>query len=91
MNYAGIGSTIGHEMSLSFDENNRFIDKHGNSKDWWDPETTKIYQEKAECIRQQYSNYALKKYNVTVSYRKNKIYVPIELKNLTCRCTVIQL
>ncbi|XP_046983748.1 neprilysin-2-like [Schistocerca americana] len=57
MNYGGIGSTIGHEITHGFDDEGRQFDKDGNLVDWWDPVTRDKYLKKAECIIWQYGNF----------------------------------
>ncbi|XP_033212289.1 neprilysin-2-like [Belonocnema kinseyi] len=43
MNYAVIGSTIGHEVSHGFDTLGSQYDKNGNLKNWWTPEKNKNF------------------------------------------------
>ncbi|XP_031621713.1 neprilysin-2-like [Contarinia nasturtii] len=57
MNYAGIGSIIGHEITHGFDDQGRQFDLDGNLRVWWDEETNKKFLEKAQCIIEQYGNY----------------------------------
>ena len=37
LNYGGIGSVIGHEMTHGFDDQGRKFDGDGNLRDWWTP------------------------------------------------------
>lgn len=57
MNYAAIGSIIGHEITHGFDDRGRQFDSEGNLVGWWDDETKSAYLEKARCIIEQYGNY----------------------------------
>ncbi|RWS23002.1 hypothetical protein B4U80_09308 [Leptotrombidium deliense] len=56
MNFAGIGTVIGHEMVHGFDYDGSMYDDKGDYKNWWQNETRKLYDEKTECFRRQYSD-----------------------------------
>jgi putative endopeptidase len=56
-NYGGVGGTIGHEMSHSFDDEGRQYDAKGNLIDWWTPADAKNYTERAKVVEDQYSAY----------------------------------
>lgn len=68
MNYASIGSIIGHEITHGFDDQGRQYDFDGNLANWWDPQTEKQFIEKVQCIINQYSNYTDPKTNLTVIF-----------------------
>lgn len=57
MNYAAIGSIIGHEITHGFDDEGSQFDSQGNLVDWWQEETKEAYLEKARCIIEQYGNF----------------------------------
>lgn len=57
VNYARIGSLIGHEITHGMDDQGRQYDHDGNLIDWWDPHTKEEFLKKAACIVHQYSNY----------------------------------
>lgn len=57
VNYGGIGSVIGHELTHGFDDEGRKFDADGNLRDWWTPEDGKKFEERADMIRKQYSEY----------------------------------
>jgi len=57
LNYGAIGWVIGHEITHGFDDQGRQFDQEGNLVNWWHPETTSRYLNKAECIIKQYSDY----------------------------------
>lgn len=65
-----MGLAIGHELTHGFDNKGSQIDKNGNVKNWWQPETRDRYTEKAKCIERQYSNYTVAQINKTVCYHK---------------------
>ena len=70
MNYAGIGSLMGHELTHGLDDQGSRFDQDGNLVDWWDPKTKKEYLKRAQCIIDQYNGYLVKEVNLTVSARK---------------------
>ncbi|CAF0971893.1 unnamed protein product [Brachionus calyciflorus] len=62
LNYGGIGSVIGHEITHGFDDQGRRYDKNGvfipdGEPGLWTDATINNYKEKAQCIVDQYSNY----------------------------------
>jgi len=57
VNYGGIGSVIGHELTHGFDDSGRRFDAKGNLKDWWTAKDGKEFEARAECIDKQYSGY----------------------------------
>lgn len=56
-NFASIGQVIGHEITHGFDDQGRQFDADGNLVDWWDEMTSEAYNEKAQCIVEQYANF----------------------------------
>jgi putative endopeptidase len=58
-NYGGIGGTIGHEMSHSFDDEGRQYDAKGNLVDWWTEADARNYTERAKVVEDQYSAYTV--------------------------------
>ena len=59
LNYGGIGTVIGHEMTHGFDDSGRQYDAEGNLKDWWAPEDAQKYKVQAERIIAQYDGYTV--------------------------------
>jgi putative endopeptidase len=59
LNYGGIGSVIGHEMTHGFDDSGRQYDAEGNLKDWWAPEDAQKYKVQADRIIAQYDGYTV--------------------------------
>jgi putative endopeptidase len=58
VNYGGIGTVIGHEITHGFDDRGRLFDKDGNMRDWWSEEDSRRYKERARKIETQYGNFA---------------------------------
>ncbi|HEX6622538.1 MAG TPA: M13 family metallopeptidase [Pyrinomonadaceae bacterium] len=57
INYGAIGAVIGHEITHGFDDQGANFDLQGNLKDWWTPDDKKKFQERAECIVNQFGAY----------------------------------
>ncbi len=55
VNYGGIGSVIGHEISHGFDDQGRRSDGKGNLSDWWEPIDNQRFLERAKALGAQYS------------------------------------
>jgi putative endopeptidase len=56
-NYGGIGTVIGHEMTHGFDDQGAKFDAVGNLRNWWTPEDLKSFEGRAQCIRNEYSEF----------------------------------
>lgn len=59
VNYGGIGSVIGHEMTHGFDDQGRQYDAEGNLKDWWTEADAKQFTDKANVVVKQYNSYTV--------------------------------
>jgi putative endopeptidase len=59
VNYGGIGTVIGHEMTHGFDDSGRQFDAEGNLKDWWTEEDAKQYKARADRVVAQYDAYTV--------------------------------
>ncbi len=58
-NYGNTGGTIGHELTHGFDDEGRQFDAQGNLKDWWTPEDAKKFEQRIQCVRDQYAQYVV--------------------------------
>ena len=58
-NYGNTGSTIGHELTHGFDDEGRQFDGQGNLKDWWTAADAKAFEERVQCVRDQYAQYTV--------------------------------
>ena len=56
-NYGGIGATIGHEISHSFDNNGALFDSSGRLRNWWTPADFKRFQQAGNALAKQYDAY----------------------------------
>jgi predicted metalloendopeptidase len=57
VNLGGIGVVIGHELTHGFDDQGRKFDAQGNLTDWWTASDAKAYEERSQCIADEYSNF----------------------------------
>ncbi len=59
INYGAIGAVIGHEITHGFDDGGSQYDAEGNLKMWWTPEDRKKFEERADCVVNQFGNYQI--------------------------------
>lgn len=57
INYGGIGAVIGHEVSHGFDDSGSKFGADGNLKSWWTPEDRAKFEERAQCVVDQFNSY----------------------------------
>jgi len=58
-NYGNTGSTIGHELTHGFDDEGRQFDAQGNLKDWWTKDDAKGFEDRINCLRDQFATYVV--------------------------------
>jgi putative endopeptidase len=58
-NYGDTGGTIGHELTHGFDDEGRQFDAHGNLRDWWTQQDAAEFNERVQCVRDQYAQYVV--------------------------------
>jgi putative endopeptidase len=56
-NYGGIGATIGHEISHSFDNNGALFDSTGNLRNWWTAADLAKFKLSGKALADQFSSY----------------------------------
>jgi putative endopeptidase len=61
VNYAGIGSVIGHEMTHGFDDGGAKFDGKGNMREWWTAQDKKRFKQKTKLLVEQYNAYVAAK------------------------------
>lgn len=61
LNYGGMGSVIGHEMTHGFDDQGAKYDPSGNLANWWSEADLKAFKEKAGCIVSQFNSFEVDK------------------------------
>lgn len=57
MNFAATGSTIGHEISHSFDDQGALFDSQGRLRNWWTPADFAHFEASGAALAAQYSAY----------------------------------
>ena len=69
LNYGGIGSIIGHEITHGFDNDGRHHDYQGNQRLWWHPNTVDRFIIRSQCMVRQYDDYSveIRGENISVS------------------------
>ncbi|HEY6846494.1 MAG TPA: M13 family metallopeptidase, partial [Terracidiphilus sp.] len=58
-NYGNTGATIGHELTHAFDDEGRQFDAQGNLRDWWTSDDAKGFEDRINCVRDQYAGYVI--------------------------------
>jgi putative endopeptidase len=61
LNYGAIGIVIGHELTHGFDDQGSQYDADGNLKMWWTPDDRKKFDEKANCVVDQFNGFEVEK------------------------------
>jgi len=59
VNYGGIGSVIGHEISHGFDDAGRQFDGDGNLRDWWTADDGSRFKQRAGQLVKQFAGYSV--------------------------------
>ncbi|KAK9527491.1 hypothetical protein VZT92_014049 [Zoarces viviparus] len=57
LSYGAIGVIVGHEFTHGFDNNGRRYDKNGNLVYWWTNSSITAFNEKTQCMVDQYNGY----------------------------------
>jgi endothelin-converting enzyme/putative endopeptidase len=58
-NYGNTGATIGHELTHGFDDEGRQYDARGNLHDWWTKKDAALFDERVQCVKDQYKEYVV--------------------------------
>lgn len=58
-NAGAIGMVMGHELTHGFDDRGRQFDAQGNLRSWWSEASGQAFEEKAECVVEQYEQYTV--------------------------------
>jgi len=59
VNYGGMGSVIGHEMSHGFDDQGAQFDPQGNLKNWWSEADLAAFKQRTGLVTSQYDGYTV--------------------------------
>ncbi|XP_005932227.1 phosphate-regulating neutral endopeptidase PHEX [Haplochromis burtoni] len=66
LSYGAIGVIVGHELTHGFDNNGRKYDKNGNLEQWWSNSSIEAFNEKTQCMINQYNGYHWKEAGLNV-------------------------
>jgi putative endopeptidase len=58
-NYGDTGATMGHELTHAFDDEGSQFDAQGNLRNWWTGGDRKEFEQRAQCVVDQYSGYTI--------------------------------
>ncbi|KAF7990966.1 hypothetical protein HCN44_000771 [Aphidius gifuensis] len=67
INYGALGSLAGHEITHGFDFSGKQYDAEGHLNDTWTATSTENFNNKSECIIEQYSNYTVKELGLNLN------------------------
>jgi putative endopeptidase len=59
MNYGAFGTGLAHDMTHMFDATGSRIDAMGRAQDWWTDADRNAFQQRAQCIVDQYEGYSI--------------------------------
>jgi putative endopeptidase len=59
VNYGGMGSVIGHEMSHGFDDQGAQFDPQGNLKNWWSEADLAAFKQRTGLVTSQFDEYTV--------------------------------
>ena len=59
VNYGGMGSVIGHEMSHGFDDQGAQFDPQGNLKNWWSDADLAAFKQRTGLVSSQFDSYTV--------------------------------
>ena len=57
MNFGGIGTVIGHELTHGFDDQGALFDANGNMANWWTKEDKKNFDSRTGRLAKQYDKF----------------------------------
>jgi len=60
INYGGIGSVIGHELTHAFDNTGKKYDMKGDLNNWWTDDDQMQYEDLTKCFINQYNKFQIK-------------------------------
>ena len=57
--WGNTGATVAHELIHGFDDSGRHFDAKGNLTDWWSPQDAAAFEERTQCLVDQYGQYVV--------------------------------
>ncbi|XP_058886757.1 phosphate-regulating neutral endopeptidase PHEX-like isoform X1 [Acipenser ruthenus] len=70
LSYGAIGVIVGHELTHGFDNNGRKYDKDGNLHQWWTNTSIANFNQKTQCMINQYNTYHWKEAGLNVKGKR---------------------
>ncbi|XP_076868801.1 phosphate-regulating neutral endopeptidase PHEX [Brachyhypopomus gauderio] len=70
LSYGAIGVIVGHELTHGFDNNGRKYDKDGNLEQWWSNASIANFNDKTQCMVNQYNGYHWKEAGLNVKGKR---------------------
>src|SRR3989440_5384554 len=61
LNYGGMGSVIGHEMTHGFDDQGAQYDPRGNLANWWSDADLANFKQRAQCVIDEFNGFEVEK------------------------------
>ncbi len=58
-NFGAMGMVMGHEITHGFDDEGRKYTGDGALQDWWEPAVVDAFEERADCVVDQYSGFTV--------------------------------
>ncbi|KAL7727472.1 hypothetical protein ACLKA6_017586 [Drosophila palustris] len=55
--YGTVGFSLAHEMAHGFDDLSRFFDSQGNQRDWFQWNSTQLFEQRKQCLVNQFSEF----------------------------------
>lgn len=59
MNYGALGAGLAHDMTHAYDATGAVLDAQGRAQTWWTEADRKAFDERTQCIIEQYDGYAI--------------------------------
>jgi len=57
LSFGAMGAVVGHELTHGFDDAGRRFDATGELREWWEPEVSERFDERATCVADLYDSY----------------------------------
>jgi len=71
LNYANIGSIIGHELNHAFDNTGKYYDSDGRMMEWWTEDDDEEFKYYSQCFIEQYNQYSFESLENGKTYKIN--------------------
>ncbi|XP_017140840.1 neprilysin-2 [Drosophila miranda] len=72
LKYGTIGYLVGHELTHGFDTVGSMYDGSGAQRNWWSKKSNAVFNERAECYAEHYSNYLIPEINRKINGNQTK-------------------